>query len=185
PGVPGKLYVPDPQGFGGDYLEVYNNGMMHQVIALLNPFTIQIAPPLSNPVNTMNYRIVRSPRAVGSETLTLPEGTFIDLNTNVAYNNPLPNFNDPAAVKGAVDTGATANEGSGFIDILFTPAGAVITPGVATSNLHLWVRAPAEDAANSVDPFRGDPTIVSVFVRTGLVGAYPPNPACDPYSLVK
>jgi hypothetical protein len=210
-------FAPNPIGFGGDYLEVSSNGIMHQVIGVLAvsppapPFPVitylQMWPPLANalPNGTSNFRIVRGPRVVGTELLTLPDNTFIDLQTNVLYNNPLPNLANVNANAGTAETGIegadAGTQGTGlgttFIDILFSPSGQVITPGVATSNLHLWVRCPVEADAN--DPtksayagapgngqFYGSPTIVSVFVRTGFVGAYPPNPnSADPYSLVK
>ena len=60
---------------------------------------------------------------------------------------------------------------AGPIDIMFGPSGAVITP-VSVGNLNLWVRCP--DPVNYNDPFRGQPSIISVFVKTGLVGAFPP-----------
>jgi hypothetical protein len=106
----------------------------------------------------------------------MPDGTVIDLATNVKYRQPLPPA-DPIS-------------GSGFIDILFGPSGAVISRGVATPNIHLWVRAPDLDPAKAADPYRGDPTIVSIYVHTGAVEAYPParlsatNPD-NPYLLVR
>jgi hypothetical protein len=48
---------------------------------------------------------------------------------------------------------------------------------------NLWVRMPNIDFP--ADPFRGDPTIVSVFTKTGFVGAFPPSPGAAPYSLVR
>jgi prepilin-type N-terminal cleavage/methylation domain-containing protein len=192
-------FAPNPLGFGGDYLEVFNNGVMHQILAVLDSQTVQVWPPLVNPVQipgTSNFRIVRGPRVVGTELLTFPDNTFIDLTTNGTYNNPLPNLTvangvainaNTGVAETAIDAIETANSGTGFIDILFSPSGQVITPGVATSNLHLWVRSPSEDSGLlATNAFLGVPTIVSVFVRTGLVGAYPPNPnGADPYSLVK
>jgi hypothetical protein len=222
-------YAPNPFGFGGDYLEVYNNGVLHQIVAVLgfnptlNASFLQVWPPLPNPINggTTNFRIVRGPRVAGTEMLQMPEFTFIDLNTNGAYNSPLPNLskatigatvnaNDKEIGEEAIDGADLANSGNASLDILFSPSGQVITPGVATSNLNLWVRSPSEaghlagDPMPWLNPFHGDPTIVSVFVRTGTVGAYKPAtptafnytaktypPAApvpftvDPYSLIK
>lgn len=210
-------YIPNPQGYGGDYIEFYGNGMMHQVIAVLTTNMIQIAPPLSRPITTpiSHFRIVRAPRVMGSETLQLPDFTFIDLNTNGTYNNPLPNL--PSAVGGvtlgeeeaivgasAANAGAEVGvvaggfTGASFIDILFSPSGQVITPGVSTANLNFWVRCPNEQAnlaqsgAPNYGEYMGSPTIVSVFVRTGFVGAFKVNtPAVlppagvDPYAFVR
>ena len=45
-GRPNPQFVPNPLAYGGDYLEVGNTGMMHQIIAFLDNATVQIAPPL-------------------------------------------------------------------------------------------------------------------------------------------
>jgi prepilin-type N-terminal cleavage/methylation domain-containing protein len=160
----------------GDYLEVMGTGLMHQIVPV-DPKTVQVKPPLPHKVvtATANYRIARSPRAVGDETLKMPDGTVIDLQTNGDFGNPLPPL-DPNLISG-----------TGFVDILFAPSGAVISRGVATANIHLWVRAPDPDPIKAGDFYRGDPTIVSVFVRTGLVEAFSPAPlsAGSPYQLVR
>ena len=92
----------------------------------------------------------------------MPDGTIIDLNTNAAYGNPLPAPN------------TTENGTTNYVDILFSPTGEVISTGVANSNLNLWVRSPNNDDAS--DPFPGA-TIISVFTKTGFVGAIRPAPA--------
>jgi prepilin-type N-terminal cleavage/methylation domain-containing protein len=162
----------------GDYLEVMGTGLMHQITDVTQSM-VKVQPPLPHKLATLtaNYRIARSPRPVGDEMLKMPDGTVIDLLTNQpapkGFNNPLPP-SDP-------------NSGIGFVDILFGPSGAVISRGMATANIHLWVRAPDPDPIKAADPYRGDPTIVSVFVRTGLVDAYSPAPlsAGSPYLLVR
>ena len=153
----------------GDYLEVLGTGMMHRIDQLTGPNSVAISPPLTHPISTptANYRIVRSPRAVGDETLKLPEDTVIDLQTNANFNNPLVIGN---------------NFESGFVDIVFSPSGEVISRGVTGANIHLWVRSP--DPNNPGDFFRGDPTIVSVFVKTGFTGAFPISRLGSPYLLV-
>jgi prepilin-type N-terminal cleavage/methylation domain-containing protein len=157
----------------GDYLEVMGTGLMHYIDTVTTN-KVTIKPPLPNPLAapTANYRIARSPRAVGDEMLKMPDGTVIDLLTNQTYGNALPP-SDP-------------NSGIGYVDILFGPSGAVISRGVATANIHLWVRAPDLDPIKAADPYLGDPTIISVYVRTGLVDAYPPaRPPDSPYLLVR
>ena len=151
----------------GDYLEVMGTGLMHQIQSISGTsFTITPPRPYALAA-TMNYRIIRAPRPVGEETLKLPEGTVIDLATNSVV-NPLPQV-DP-----------------GYVDILFSPSGQVISRNVTTANIHLWVRAPINDPVQASDPFAGDPTIVSIFVRTGYVGAFPPaRPPANPYILVR
>ncbi len=157
----------------GDYVEVLGTGMMHRIGAM-TATTLTISPALPYPITvpTTNYRILRAPRAVGDEMLKLPNNTLIDLSTNYNATNPNP-LPQPVLL----------NEGTGFIDILFAPNGSVISRGVTTTNIHLWVRSPNQETPT--DAFRGDPTIVSVFVRTGFVGAFAPSPAGDPYALVR
>lgn len=159
----------------GDYLEVLGTGLMHQITKVgvpdasnnLQPQAIVVAPALATPVSaTFNFRIVRAPRIAGEETLKMPDGTIIDLQTNVTYSNALSSPNPT------------------YYDILFSPSGEVIYPAMASSNINLWVRMPNTDFPTDV--FRGDPTIVSVFTKTGFVGAFPPVPgAANPYALVR
>lgn len=159
----------------GDYLELFGTGLIYTVNTMgvdnNGKCYIGISPPLPNALTTAtnSYRILRAPRAVGSDPLHLPGGTVVDLNTNLAFGYPLP----PTPV------GTTA------VDILFSPGGAVITRGLATSNILLWVRAPSGDAAQVLNAFYGQPTIVSVSNRTGFVGAYPPASTSNPYGNVQ
>jgi prepilin-type N-terminal cleavage/methylation domain-containing protein len=156
----------------GDYIEVMGSGLMHRIYAVPSSNTIAITPALpftiSVPAATPNYRIVRAPRPVGDETLKLPEGTAIDLKTNQFFGNALPNPVDSS------------------IDIVFAPYGGVISRNLASSNLHLWVRAPDPNFTNfPADFYKGNPTIISVFVRTGHAGAYDPAPlSTGPYANV-
>lgn len=160
----------------GDRLEVLGTGLVHIVTAVPNMMTINISPPLAYPIptgaRTSNYRIIRRPRVVGDETLKLPHGTMIDLKVsgNVPYVFELNSATPPMPVPVAVD-------------ILFAPSGEVISPGLAADKIHLWVRAPSNDAATDT-PYRGDPTLISIFVRTGFVGAYQPAQSGNPYALV-
>jgi prepilin-type N-terminal cleavage/methylation domain-containing protein len=184
----------------GDYLEVLGTGLMHQIVQIgvpngANPPVIQsnflvISPPLTIPITsaTQNYRIVRSARPIGDETLKLPSSTVVDLAPNFdavtfpGFTNPLP-----MATFTVVDTTVNppvTTQVPIAVDILFGPSGAVISREVATPNLHLWVRAPDQNQPNNY--FRGEPTIVSVFVRTGFVGAYNANPnSPDPWAHVQ
>jgi hypothetical protein len=170
----------------GDYVEFFGSGLMHQIIQVgvpdnsnpavgKMPFVV-IQPPLPFPITspTKSYRIVRSPRPVGEEMLKMPEGTLIDLSTNAHLGNPLPMVDPNSGAPGT------------FVDILFAPSGQVVSRGVTTGNINLWVRAPNNDASKALDPFQGAPTIVSIFVNTGFVGSYSPSvPPTDPYSLIR
>lgn len=118
------------------------------------------------PVQPINYyRIRRAPRIGSEEQLQLPKDIVVDLTTNVTYlNGPLP-----------VNV-------SGDIDILFSPSGAMITPGFNQEFLALWVR----DKTTVNPPFEGSPTLISIHTRTGLISAHPPNDSgSDPYSFIK
>jgi prepilin-type N-terminal cleavage/methylation domain-containing protein len=170
----------------GDYIELLGSGLMHRIVEVgvpngavppaFSPSHIRIEPPLLHTIQTPtpSYRIVRAPRAVGDETLKLPENTLIDLNTNVTY----------AAIGGQLPPPTTSD--SGFIDITFGPSGAVISPGLVTDKVHLWIRSPNPDVPTGAGAeFRGDPTLISIFVRTGFVGAYQPAQAGNPYQLVR
>ncbi len=157
----------------GDSIELLGTGLVRQIPinGIISQNELQVSPPLPYPimVPTSSYRIIRSPRPAGEEKLSLPDSTIIDIQTNMTFNSPLPPT-DPLA-------------GSGFADILFGPSGQVISRNVATANIHLWIRSPNQDFPTDV--FRGDPTIVSVFVRSGFIGAYPPDRSLTPYALVK
>jgi prepilin-type N-terminal cleavage/methylation domain-containing protein len=164
-----SLYPVQPN----DYLEVLGTGLMHQVIGVSSPTTLIIATPLPFPLNAAtNFRIMRQARVIGSETLPLPDGVVVDLQTNTTYNNPLPTFQYVPPQPNA--TGA-------YVDVLFSPAGSLL--GVSQGYLAFWVRQPDLSAVGSpTNVFSGSPTIIAVFAQTGLVGAYPPVPGATPYS---
>lgn len=181
----------------GDYVELRGTGLMYKVqqvgVPVGNPAPstttnanfLVVSPNLAFPIATptTNYRIMRSPRVMGDEVLKLPESTLIDLNTNLGTVVGLPTLtsNNPNPLPPT----NVAFDGNGFVDILFAPSGEVITRGVSTKNIHLWVRAPNQEAPHDV--FRGQPSIISVFVRTGFVGSFEVDPvtAGDPYTLVR
>jgi hypothetical protein len=153
---------------------------------------ISITPPLPNRITKSTwapYRIVRGSRALGDEPLKLPDNTIIDLNTN----NSAPVFtsnNSPPLYAFTPNNALPLYAPAGtpiYFEILFSPSGQVITRNLTSDKIHLWVRVPNTDFPN--DPFRGDPTLVTIFVRTGFVGAYSPDPAAsaggNPYTFVK
>jgi prepilin-type N-terminal cleavage/methylation domain-containing protein len=157
----------------GDYIEFRGGGLMHRVTSVTGTNALMISPPVASPIQpTPNYRIMRSPRVAGDEALKMPNDVYIDAKTNFDFNNalPMPNF---------------ANEGAGFFDILFAPNGSVISKGVSGANIHLWIRSPNPE--QPADPFRGQPSIISVFVRTGFAGSFDVDPVTmgNPYTLVR
>lgn len=173
----------------GDYLEVLGSGLMHSIAppTAANPNPVQFNGAvsqlsLSTPVpfqvtaaagtGTPNYRILRAPRVLGQDMLTLPGGVVVDLQTNTTYGNfvPITPTYVPSAT-GPVQSG-------GYVDVLFSPTGAVLLPRVPQAYLAFWVRQP--DITNPANVFAGNPTIIAVFGQTGLVGAYAPAPT-NPY----
>ncbi len=172
----------------GDYLEVWGNGLMHQIVAVAPPASNQTiltlatplphaVPPGANPtltpIFTKQYRIVRAPRITGDDILDLPESIIIDLSTNATYS---------AAYGGGL---STANA-DGSYDILFSPSGAVITPGLSDT-VNLWVRELDTNKPNPgvADQTDGGATIIAVYVRSGLTAAHPPAPGADPYAFIR
>jgi len=164
----------------GDYLEVMGCGLMFKInsaggadqpyqtvktkLVLHQFFNYTIQP-------TLQYRIVRAPRVTGDDPLILPDPVIIDTDTNNAYNNPLP-----------------AGPIPGTADILFAPSGEVISPGVTTDTINLWVRdfkLRPNGTPLPADPTDGQQTIIAIYVRSGLTAAHPPAPGTDPYAFIK
>lgn len=151
----------------GDYLEVLGGGQVHRITEVGADY-IKLASRLAfDFTETANFRILRAPRVSGDELLTLPESVAIDLQTNNPPSHPTyPGFG------GSIPP---LNADGGSIDILFAPSGAVISPNNPPDDfIALWVRD-MEDP-NGYDPFRGEPTIIAVYVRSGLAAAHPPKP---------
>jgi prepilin-type N-terminal cleavage/methylation domain-containing protein len=161
----------------GDYLEVLGCGLMSKInsagpyqvgktqLILNNPLPINVQP-------TLQYRIVRAPRLTGDEPLDLPDGVIIDTDTNNKYNNLLP---------------ASAYPTSGVADIVFAPSGEVISSGVTTDSINLWVRdfkVGSNGIPLAANPTDGQQTIIAIFVRSGLTAAHPPAPGNDPYAFI-
>ena len=92
---------------------------------------------------------------VGSDPLSLPSGVAININTNNVYGAALP----PAV--------------NGNIDILFSPTGAVISPGMAAQDIKLWLIDTTQPGTGSPNTFNGDQFIVTIAARTGLISIHP------------
>jgi prepilin-type N-terminal cleavage/methylation domain-containing protein len=183
----------------GDYLEVLGTGLMHQItgvnqngFSVATPIANQLyAYPKSNPVynGTSNYRVLRSPRVLGEETLPLPNGVVVDLSVNFNNNPPYPgnlgnppyvgNPNNPLPVVYVYPAGGGGVPSGGYVDVLFAPSGAVITSQLTQSNMNFWVRSPDVLTPNNI--YFGAPTIISVFAATGLTGAFTPLQGPNPY----
>jgi prepilin-type N-terminal cleavage/methylation domain-containing protein len=155
----------------GDYLEILGVGLVYRITALRADATktqVQLGQrrPMPYDINgTKLYRVIRAPRVAGDDLLALPDPVTIDLSTNARYGSSLPTAN--------VD---------GSYDILFSPTGAVISPGLTTESINLWVRNASAAVASTSD---GEQTILAIYVRSGLVAAHPPAPGADPYAFIK
>ncbi len=141
PAVPGGQNIDLTGGFGAnsdqtlwpvqvnDYLEVMASGQMHRIIGIdgVNQ-RVQLASGIPFPIGlgAINWRIMRQPRPIGEETLSLPDGVYVDLSSNTSiYGNPP--WIVPDTLAGNI-VGAHA-------DILFSPAGSVSTPGRRSGHL--------------------------------------------------
>jgi prepilin-type N-terminal cleavage/methylation domain-containing protein len=151
----------------GDYIELRGTGLVHRIDpdpknTPVQPNELKLLSPLPVEITTWTpqYRIIRAPRVQGEEPETMPVNVAIDL----AVSRNLPPANS-----------------DGNIDILFSPAGAVLGP-VGTDKIILWIRD-----YTLPTPFEGEPTLIAVYTRSGLIAAYPVDmpPAADPYSFVK
>jgi prepilin-type N-terminal cleavage/methylation domain-containing protein len=156
----------------GDYLEIGSPPQVFRVTGFPNPLTAPPGlslvseannPPNSNVPNTGSYRFVRQPRVrEGQASMDLPADVALDLTPNsiAQYANALP-----------------TNAFTGNIEILFSPAGAVIGPGSGNDKIQLWLRDTSVDAPPPPNnTFNGDVILVTVYVRSGLIAANPIDP---------
>ena len=82
-------------------------------------------------------------------------------------------------------------------EIVFAPSGAIVGQGTGADKIYLWLRDPnpkLTPVANQ--PLPGAPLILSIQIRTGLIGVYPVAPwivgtpiniaaGNDPYAYVR
>jgi hypothetical protein len=152
----------------GDYLQI-GDGPVHQIATVFTNTNGNyiIPPPAVPPVYdcdtfhltgngypaavplTSQYRIIRAPRILqGEQPLQLPKDVAIDLNLSVlgAPFNPYTATPPP-------------------LDILFSSAGAVLGQVSATNKIILWARDVTQDG------LQGDQTLITIFPRTGFIGA--------------
>jgi prepilin-type N-terminal cleavage/methylation domain-containing protein len=136
------------------------------------PHTFLITPPLQADVyNTFPYRIIRGPRDVeGEEVMKMPVDVVVDpdpfgpLAASYAPNQP-PRPPLPGA-----------------LTIVFLPGGGVmqepLMPGATgpagyiypSGKFILYVRDPTLGT-----PYEGEPTLITVYTRTGAIAAHPVN----------
>jgi len=154
----------------GDYLQVSTDAY-HLIKAVgvtssgtPDPQSLVLAYSyLGGSTSTDQYRIARGPRPVaGEDTIFLPDDVIVDMGVNRSI--------------------LTADPATGNLDILFMPSGAIQGAAGRSGKIVLWVRD-ADPNNPGVSSSPGDQTLITVFTRTGLIGAYPVDlGGPDPYA---
>ncbi|MBM4068863.1 MAG: prepilin-type N-terminal cleavage/methylation domain-containing protein [Planctomycetes bacterium] len=146
----------------GDYLELEGSNRVHRIASVGPPKNLGLSPPLLAAIApTTKFRIMRAPRAADGDRLEMPKDIGVDL----AFSQ-------------------YSGAGSAF-DILFAPSGSVIGSQAHLDFLVLWVRNLTYTSGANPE-FEGEPSLISVHVRSGLVAAYPPNhDPSDRYKFVR
>ena len=181
----GPGFSKDPIIQAGDYIEFDGVGLPRQIvdsaqsdktkpvfdmIVLKSPLPEGITSPVKH------FRVMRAPRPTGDEVLDLPKTIAVDANTNDWYDGKAPGVE-------SLPISAVGN-----LDIMFAPTGRCITK-FGKPHCVLWVRSTDEDSAPAVqaDWFRGEPTLIVIYVDSGMVAAYQVNTGnvANPYDLVK
>jgi hypothetical protein len=140
-----------------------------QQIALItgpSDVTVGTNPGVQPVLSTSNFRVIRAPRLrINEMPQQLPANVVIDLSVNNtgSYPSNYANSNWPTPTAGA--------NGYSHIDILFSPSGEIISPGVS-SDLKFWLRDTSEDQPTTYT-FGGEQFIVIANIRTGMVATQP------------
>ncbi|MCS6850725.1 MAG: prepilin-type N-terminal cleavage/methylation domain-containing protein [Gemmataceae bacterium] len=147
----------------GDYVEVQGGGLV--AVIAEDPGTATLTCPSwagRPPVPpTSQYRIIRGPRVLSGEAkLLMPQDVVIDLRLSRLF-----------------PSGQSLLE-SGVRWLLFSPSGSVSLWGAANNGgkIVLWIRDVNRE------PTEGEPTLIVIDVRTGLIAAHPvAKSGGDPY----
>jgi hypothetical protein len=150
----------------GDYLEICGSGLPHQIqnaglaggLNLGSPIPFTIPAP-----GTPQYRIMRQPQPMkGERPIKLPDKVAVDMSQS--------------STNGTSATGLTPNTAGGTdYDILFSPGGGLTGRWLGTDKIILYVR----DTSYS-DVTQGKPTLIAIYVRTGLIAAHPVDTSNTP-----
>jgi prepilin-type N-terminal cleavage/methylation domain-containing protein len=170
-----QLYVPpgmDLSNFikAGDFLVLSASGStpeVHLIAGVISPNSVTVNDPF--PPTTVAaapgtpYKIIRGVRPIdGEPLLNLTQDVIIDFGSVTFGATPQPMSQAPQA--------ATLNNNW---YALFTPNGGLQTSGgtlSTTGKVVLWVRDSLKDSA-----FDAQPTLITVYSRSGAIGAYPVN----------
>jgi prepilin-type N-terminal cleavage/methylation domain-containing protein len=150
----------------GDYLELFGGGLVTQITGVPAADRLTTSSPLpAGPFTSAgsNYRIIRQPRRLAAEAnLLMPRDVVIEFSPHPAATDPPLSRNVPVR---------TVNGPSGaasFREIVFAPSGEVIGKGTLGDKIILYVRDATRDQVT-----QGEPTLVTIFVRTGLIATHP------------
>jgi prepilin-type N-terminal cleavage/methylation domain-containing protein len=181
-GVGISLLNPQPQLWpvqNGDYIELA--GVVYQINGSpVNDTLLNLTTTVPAPVVTTNYKIIRQARPIGDDLMEMPQNIAIDLQWRFINSpTPLASFPGPwpppsGSIPGPWDLPISPPQP---LDIIFAPDGRVI-PGPAPANsgganlasfdkIVLWVRD------ITLPDGQGDPTLVVIYPRTGLIAAQP------------
>jgi prepilin-type N-terminal cleavage/methylation domain-containing protein len=145
----------------GDYLEICGSGLPHQIqnaglaggLNLASPIPFTIPAP-----GTSQYRIMRQPQPMkGERPIKLPDKVAVDMGQCST---------DGKTAGGIQPSGNDAN--GAYYDVLFSPGGGLTGRWLGTDKVILYVR----DTSFS-DVTQGKPTLIVIYVRTGLIAAHP------------
>ncbi len=124
------------------------------------PMQLPIQAPNTLTAN-MRYRVVRQPQPIpGERTVSLPNNVVIDLDWCST------NGQTPTSLQMTGQEPAPSN--APYVDIVFTPFGCLSANNWPGDKVILWVRD-----VNLTDPTKGSPTLIVIYVRTGLIAAHP------------
>jgi prepilin-type N-terminal cleavage/methylation domain-containing protein len=144
----------------GDYIELGTTGKVFKINSVNSGTQLTLTQSVPAAVTTKDYRIIRAPRPTGDDTLEMANNVIIDVQPRgLGYD--LPDIN------------------KGPIDIMFAPDGRVIGNLASYDKIILWVRD-----VTFADG-QGDPTLICIYPRTGLIAAHPvdvPNISSSPYT---
>jgi prepilin-type N-terminal cleavage/methylation domain-containing protein len=154
-----SLYPVQP----GDHIVFDGGGPVYQIVNVgpsagaLGGGTLTTTPPFPATMlghTTTQYVIIRQPRPDGDEGLQMPSNVVIDCK--------------PKGIQGGIyDLQPTLSAAVPHYDIMFAPDGRVIGTFANQEILIFWVR----DV--TLDGNQGDPTLVVIYPRTGLIAAHP------------
>jgi prepilin-type N-terminal cleavage/methylation domain-containing protein len=175
----------------GDYLVMAGTTAPHLITTVISATSLTVASNISPATAGTPYSIIRAPRRLPSEDIIqMPSNMIIDNsavpgNTGFNYCKNLPQ-------RTLTDTMGGSQVVS---EIVFAPSGAVVGQGTQADKIYLWLR----DSNVKLWPQIGQPMapgaplILSVQIRTGLIGVYPVAPwpvgssfsVNDPYAYVR